>query len=195
MTIYILDQDFQESAQMLDDFNLQEVIKEIASILCNVNPYFKLSTTWPRVPDKPPEEYNEWEKWASQSRDNYTTLLEYGNELLTEHRYRFYQPCRCNMECNYDKPYGQYDIEECIDHLPDLPKVNSDIPWHETIPIVLSEGYGIFQFKLTSTSVGYFEIIESYKNDYFRIINKENEKISESIYKWTKRERPILSLR
>jgi hypothetical protein len=189
MNIFILDEDLETSAQMLDDWHLEKAIKDISVTLCNVHPTLKYSTKWMKIPDKSIDDYNEWEKWAHQSIDNCKFLFDYARDLIGEHSYRFYIPCKCFMECAYLKPDGYWELEECEDHLPDFPYEAEEMDWIRTVPIISPDEHIIYQTKSFSDASAIPHVIDSYKNYYYFIVD---QKLLENVSKisWTKRMSP-----
>ena len=99
MTIYILYQDPQKTAEYLDDKSLDKQIKDIAQVLCNVH---HLESDYINEPDYfddgIPLDYSlhpikirsnqDWVFWARECKANYLYLVELAIHLIKEAVYR-----------------------------------------------------------------------------------------------------------
>lgn len=104
MTILILDNSPQAIAESLDDRSLDEMIKSIAQVLCNVH-YIKkerielgldqgnkLEIPFPHIPHRKYKSYEpiaQLSEWARECVANYRWLVELGNECDKEYHYRW----------------------------------------------------------------------------------------------------------
>lgn len=87
--IYILDNDPKLTAQYLDDKSFDEMIKDIAQVLCGVH-YF----LGKRIEEMPMSPHNnqsliKWGDWARECKANYLYLVELGLECINEKATRF----------------------------------------------------------------------------------------------------------
>lgn len=211
MTIFILHEDPTELAKMLDDHSLNEMIKYIAEVLCNVHRevsnvkvYDKFLDTIPLEFKYKNENYNEWSKWARECKANYLWLARLLDECLNEHEHRF--NCTRKEKNNVTKLYDKYFDTMILanNNVPDLPEgqmlCTADFPTRNSInlltpfPMTVPKKYMYFnRKKLNCNYDEKREIINSYRIFYREKIRKYYKKkpsCFESKIKWTNREMP-----
>lgn len=96
MSIYILDENHEECAKMLDDKSLDKMIRDIAHVLCNVHwrTYWHEGIDKYRIKTLPSIKYvinkniKLWEDWANKSKINYEFLCRLGEQLCIEKNFR-----------------------------------------------------------------------------------------------------------
>jgi hypothetical protein len=135
MTIYILDENTAECAQMLDDESLKAMIKSIARVLCNVHyaqpcpesptptlVYIKNKFNIP-LSLKYDEFQRRWSQWASECKANYLYLVNLLEALITEHGFRYDADTDDKPNTNQYKFFDTYNkiYLWARDNVPDLP--------------------------------------------------------------------------
>lgn len=190
--IYILSNDAQECAKLLDDKSLDAMISDIAQVLCNVH---SLSTLGRSTMDMKIEErkrmfecplapkfktefdgdkykviFSDWDKWCMQCLANYNVLLAYARACCTEYRLRFINETDPTKRM-FPKHKHHDVIAWCGENKPMLPREYEKSGHGYTelaaaMPLVMPEKYIVY-------SVGYGvagdmkkNIIESYRAYY-----------------------------
>jgi Pyrimidine dimer DNA glycosylase len=176
MTIYILDQNLQKSAEYLDDKSLDKQIKTIAQILSNVHHAKGLET---KLTYKGGKILFSWTDWGMVCKANYLWLAEYGLDCCNEWWVRFVGPClHCDEgyddeDCHCLPLSGQNElanplqkiIEWARDNVPDLPFPTDDN--HSFLPLVMPKKYIAYHLEhCLKTRKVFSGLVESYRNYY-----------------------------
>lgn len=197
MTIHMLDQDPKLCASYLDDRALDNMIREIAQVLCNVHMlvcdsnkcthddvhHFK---QWYKYsPEKTIEETIlkcKFSVWTSECRANYEWMIKLGMACCREYEHRYEdeeQEGQVNATVEYAQNMGA--IVWARDNVPDLPlswnnnNLNNDKDC-SPFPLVMPTRY-------QQTSVGEStHYTQNYRN-YYKAKVKDDAK-------WSRRERP-----
>lgn len=215
MTIYILDNEFVQCAQHLDDMSLDKMIKSIAQILCNVHYDYLDNNQDTSIPwqirindaDKIPLDYldrkiyDQWSQWARGCKANYLYLVKLGWELCMEYNYRFANPKGvCGQTVGLYIHSMQEVIEWVRDNVPDLPDYQyfTYVNFFSVteLPLVMPKKY--IWDKEYDSPVG--TAMQSYR-DYYQAKLKQNLKCKRQICEnycvdphssplWTNRQKP-----
>jgi hypothetical protein len=176
--IYLLSEDPQENARMLDDKALDKQIKAVAKVLCNVHWYpveegeYKCQGVQNEVTEKysvdSEEEFYKckYSQWASECRANYDWLVAMGIALCEEHAYRFWQPNIIHPIVKYEKV-----IAWALQNAPDLARGAMT-----TFPICVPAQY--IEYLSSTVREGQakpVDIVQSYRNYYRSSIKKNNQ--------------------
>jgi hypothetical protein len=208
--IYLLSEDLQETARMLDDKALDWQIKAVVQALCNAH-YFVAETerasigyeNYRAIIDLIPLTLNEkndhYTAWTSKCRANYDWLVEMGMMCFEEHLYRFddYPDLGCGKNVllwardNAPELCGNYELKpvECDGLVLGYRQEPAPTPF----PLVMPEQYYSDALKIGSDLLNddglRWQTIISYRNYYRARIKKNNQCDG---CKWTRREVPEL---
>lgn len=189
MTIYILHESPEITAQMLDDKSLEKQIKDISQVLQHVHKdgYYK-------------NYINEWAIWARECKANYLWLVELGLDCTEEWEFRF--------TYEYGKATKHHKLWNTLlwarENIPDLPYVSGLCGSNSTVlPLIMPKKY------LTGAAIicGVMDdcdAVLSYRNYYESTLRKRIKLCQGCCYevkagvedpfcsnvKWTKRDMP-----
>ena len=202
MTIYILDQDPKKCAQYLDDRSLDNMIGDIAQVLCNVHRILNSEEckkhNLPLNPDHR-DFILKCQKWARECEANYLYFVEIGISLIFERNER--QDWMGNSRDNFFYKNNKI-IEWAGENIPDLPHSgfyrdekglhsvpdNISTHLHTPFPLVMPKKYHFYEFGNLKPV-----IIESYRNYYQAKLKQRMDKMfKDDLHKikWTRREKP-----
>lgn len=118
MTIYILDEDPQKCAEMLDDSSITKMIEDISQVLCNVHYIYLVKNfeTDKREFGKIPLTSNDytkckWSIWGAKCKANYWYLCFLADVLIQESFFRKVSKNKIHINC----------IMWAIQNIPNLP--------------------------------------------------------------------------
>jgi len=186
MTIYILDEDLEKSAQYLDDKSLDKQIKDICQVLCNVHHMVK---------DEFEKEIDEWVSWTRDCEVNHMRLVEYGFICQDEYDKRLF--ILCDDTCS--QRYIKYlcILEWARDNIPDFPLFENNKfldapPFPLIMPSIFKHG-----FKQFDCEQGIDSVFMRYRSYYQHklsskpiIYSKLSSRNKDRQTKWTNRNKP-----
>lgn len=183
-------------ASELDDRTLEEQIKNIGQVLCNVHhadwaKHVPIAKCWkPNVPLEPvlynpyckrPKPVQEWQRWAYECTANYDYLVKLGLACIQECYYRWNEPIPENTKYKYaeviewadkNRPVFNYYADEYIGLPTPFPLVMPQKYKHNHIAIIMDA--------IDGTDIN---AIESYRNCF-------RAKLVKRTTMWTRREKP-----